>query len=167
MFCKISLLIHFILAFLAGMIFSAILQLKPPFVFPTRISANTKELHAWVLVFDKVSFPIHFNFPFLQVNFFHQLTWIYQLQSHFYYPHKSQQGQVLTKFTWIYQPQSLFYCPQESQQGQGLTKYSYLGVFLIFFDFHSSFKIFDFSIYISQAIFWFLVFEFGKISLLN
>ena len=91
-------------------------------------------------VLTRNPFPFTSSFHSLQVNFFQQFTWIFQLQS-------------------------LFYCPHKSQQGQGLTKYSYLGVFLFFFNFHSSFKIFDFRIYISKAIFRFLVLEFGKISL--
>ena len=56
--------------FLAGIIFSAIcmdriLKQKIHFVFSTHISAKTKELHVWVWMVDKTSFPIYFILAFL------------------------------------------------------------------------------------------------------
>ena len=83
---KISLLIHFIVAFLAVHFF-ALNHLMP----------------VWVLVFDNISLPILLILPFLPGNFFFQnffgeiLTTLTFLNC----THKSHYGQTLTKYGYF------------------------------------------------------------------
>ena len=96
-FSKISLLIYFILAFLAGIVFSAIYMyiltkisfcINPrtympeylvqfSFIFTLSLILcmyiffwPTLELHAWVLMFEKISFLIYFILAFLSIRSF-------------------------------------------------------------------------------------------------
>ena len=94
LFGKISLLIHIILTFLAGILFSAIYMysyIKIPFPINHMNHTNTNDLHTWI--FGKIFFQMHVIFTFLACNFFQQFSWIgYCNQNQqFYFPHECQQ----------------------------------------------------------------------------
>ena len=61
----ISLLIHYILVFLAGIIFSAIFYGQDTKTYNNFCIFLTNLSNALLIVFDKISFPIHFILPFL------------------------------------------------------------------------------------------------------
>ena len=67
-FDKMSFLIHFILAFLAGIIFPANYTdtlTKITFCIPNTNCRGAINLHTYVLMFGKISFLIHFILAFL------------------------------------------------------------------------------------------------------
>ena len=159
-FGRISLLVHFILAFLAGIFFQQFIWVgycnyNHLLYFPHKFQQLPRNcIYVSSVVWQDILFKLLLP-PILHANFFSSLNWYF---NHFLYcPHKSQQRprNCTNKYRclrwypfWfmssshsLQAKKSLLYCLHKSQQGQGITKIVIWGFFLKLFTFFK-FKIF-------------------------